>query len=394
MIGTRLDDIDAPRLIRSEHGWWFIGNQTWTLLRPECVGSDGTVDAATTGFLRRTGAFEPRLPVSFSLTVLTTTTCNLGCAYCFQNTGVDDTGGARPPRIRRTWLDTDTVDRIITFARDRMRQCELDRLYLLLFGGEPLLNPRGCLTLLDRARAIGLDQCAMTTNGVLLTPRLARELYAAGLNGVQVTFDGSRADHDQIRVKRSGAPTFDTIVRNVARATEVTGLNWNLRVNVSHHNFDRIADLVGELAAGLSPDRCTVTFAWVGDAGFGYHNTMRHIDTVSDAFAGWSIAALEAGFRVVRPSMRTTCHICSVPGGRHGAVVNADGQLFSCWQSAGKPGFEVGSIDEGYLDVASVPERWVRCGYEYEQPEAAVADTFQDRVDGRLLDYLYTSGRL
>ncbi|MFG3299298.1 radical SAM protein [Micromonospora chersina] len=352
------------------------------------------VAGMSTGALGRFGAFRPRTPSSFSLTVLTTTTCNLGCGYCFQNTGVDDTGGARPPRIQRAWLDSGTIDRIIAFTSDRMRQAELDRLYLLLFGGEPLLNPRGCLTLLNRARVIGLDQCAMTTNGVLLSARLAGELYAAGLTGVQVTCDGSRADHDRIRVKRSGAPTFDTILRNVARATEVTGLNWNLRVNVSHHNFDRIGDLVGELAAGLTPDRCTVTFAWVGDAGFGYRNTIRHIDEVSDAFASWSIAALEAGFRMVRPSMRTTCHICSVPGGRYGAVVNADGRLFSCWQSAGKPGFEVGSIDEGYLDATSIPERWVRCGYEYEHPEPAVTDAFQDRVDGRLLDYLYTSGRL
>ncbi|WFE36306.1 radical SAM protein [Micromonospora sp. WMMD975] len=394
MIGTRLDDVDAPRLIRGAYGWWFIGNQTWTLLRPECVGPDGTVDGDAVGFLRRVGAFRPRTPTSFSLTVLTTTTCNLGCGYCFQNTGLDETGGARPPRIGRAWLDDDVIDRVIAFTRDRMRRCEMDRLFLLLFGGEPLLNPRGCLNLLDRARTIGLDRCAMTTNGVLLTPRLARELYAAGLHGAQVTFDGSRADHDRIRVKRSGAPTFDTIMRNVARATEVTGLNWNLRVNVSHHNVDRIGDLVGELAADLIPDRCTVTFAWVGDAGFGYRNTMRHLDEVSDAFVSWSIAALEAGFRMARPGMRTTCQICSVPGGRYGAVVNADGKLFSCWQSAGKPGFEVGDVDEGYLDVAGVPERWVTCGYEYEQPDRARFDSFQDRVDGRLLDYLHTTGRL
>jgi uncharacterized protein len=394
MIGTRLDDVDAPRLLRGEHGWWFIGNQTWTLLAPQAVQADGTIGTPEMSFLESGGAFRPRTPASFSLTVLTTTTCNLGCGYCFQNTGLDSTGGARPPRIKRAWLDADTVDRIIRFTRDRMAQCELDRLFLLLFGGEPLLNPRGCLTLIERAKTVGLDRCVMTTNAVLLTPRLAQQLYAAGLDGAQVTFDGSRTDHDRIRVKRSGAATFDTVVRNVAQATEATGLNWNLRVNVSHHNFDGISDLLDQLSADLRPDRCTMTFAWVGDAGFGYRNALRHIDDVSDAFADWSITALKAGFRVVRPSMRTTCHICSLPGGKYGAVVNADGQLYSCWQSAGKPGMEVGSIDGGYHEVSTVSDRWVRCGYEYDQADPALVEDFQDRVDGRVLDYLYTSGRL
>ena len=59
MIGTRLDAEDAPRLIPSENGWWFIGNQTWTLLRPEQVTADRTITPAAEDFLRRHGAYRP-----------------------------------------------------------------------------------------------------------------------------------------------------------------------------------------------------------------------------------------------------------------------------------------------------------------------------------------------
>ena len=62
MIGTRLDEIDAPRLIKSKFGWWFIGNRTWTLLNHEAVDTDGELSEATIAFLRREGAFEPRVP--------------------------------------------------------------------------------------------------------------------------------------------------------------------------------------------------------------------------------------------------------------------------------------------------------------------------------------------
>lgn len=394
MIGTRLDDVDAPRLVKSDWGWWFIGNQTRTLLRPEQVAPDGTVREDAKDFLREHGAFRPRTPKSFVLTVLTSTACNLGCGYCFQNTALDPAGGHRPARIDAQRLRADTIGRIVDFTALRMRRAGLDKLHLVLFGGEPLLNPRGCVDLLARTRPIGLSQATMITNGTLLTPSLAAELYAAGLRGAQVTFDGSREDHDQIRVRHSGGATFDKIATNVGLATQASGLRWNLRINVSHRNFRRIGDLFPQLRDRLDPSRCSVTFAWVGDAGFGYGNELLPLDEVADGFASWSITALEAGFRVAKPSMKTTCHICSAAGGRYGAVVNADGTLYSSWQSAGKHGMDVGTIDSGYLDPASVAERWVTCGYEYQHVDREVMTQFQDRVDGRLLDYLYSTNRL
>jgi uncharacterized protein len=75
-------------------------------------------------------------------------------------------------------------------------------------------------------------------------------------------------------------------------------------------------------------------------------------------------------------------------------VVNADGTLYSSWMSAGKPGWEVGSIDTGYLDPAGVSDRWVTCGYEYRQADPAQVARFHDRLDGRVLDHLLASGRL
>ena len=41
-----------------------------------------------------------------------------------------------------------------------------------------------------------------------------------------------------------------------------------------------------------------------------------------------------------------------------------------------------------------VPDRWVTCGYEYKQADPAVVAEFQDRVDSKVLDYFYVSGRL
>src|SRR5664279_2345309 len=164
MIGTHLGNGDTPRLIRSEHGWWFIGNQTWTLLKADAVRPDGTLRDDIDAFLRAVGAYRRRCPESYSLTVLTATNCNLGCGYCFQNTALDPKGANRPTRIGRAWLDTSTIDETIHFATDRMTQAGLKKLSLLLFGGEPLLNPHGCLQLLRRSQSVGLVEATMATN--------------------------------------------------------------------------------------------------------------------------------------------------------------------------------------------------------------------------------------
>jgi hypothetical protein len=112
----------------------------------------------------------------------------------------------------------------------------------------------------------------MISNATLLTPRLAQKLAEHKLRSVQVTFDGDRDEHDRIRVRRSLGGTFDAIVTNISRASEVAPIRWSLRVNFSHHNYSGISTLIEQLAERLDPARCSIYFARVGDVGIGYAN--------------------------------------------------------------------------------------------------------------------------
>jgi uncharacterized protein len=212
---------------------------------------------------------------------------------------------------------------------------------------------------------------------------------------VQITFDGDRDDHDQIRVRRSGGGTFDAIVDNVRRASEISELRWDLRVNVSHHVNGRIPALIEELASRLDPSRCSLYFSRIGDIGVGYANRLEHSDQLASEFASWNRLALERGFGVVRPGPATVCQACSFKDGRYGAVVNPDGVLYSCWETAGKPGWEVGSTVEGYLPPARTEGRWETCQglYQYDE-EQRLRQRFYDAIDGALLDELSRTGRL
>ncbi|MFD0660951.1 radical SAM protein [Thermocatellispora tengchongensis] len=357
--------------------------------------ADGALRPGTERRLRERGLLSAVPDRAYSLTVLTSTDCNLGCGYCFQNTGQDPHGGARPPRIAHARLTSQTITSILAFAGRQMAAAGLDELRILLFGGEPLLNPRGCLELLSRAADHGLSSAWMISNLTLLTPPLARRLEDLGLRSIQVTFDGDRDDHDRIRVRRSRGGTFDTIAGNIVRASQVTSIRWILRVNVSHHNHPGIDSLIDRLGAALDPSRCSIYFAPVGDVGVGYANDLRHTGELSARFTRWQRAALDRGFTVSRPRAYVPCATCGHGDGRYGAVVNADGTLASCWETAGKPGWEVGTVGEGYLPAARTRERWISCGdmYRHHEDERALA-SFRDTVDAALLDYLDETGRL
>ncbi|MFE9534707.1 radical SAM protein [Streptomyces sp. NPDC006691] len=384
------------RLIRGEANWWCLSGRKVAKLPSSAVTEDGTLTAGARAELDGTGFFAAPPVDRFHLTVLTSSACNLGCAYCFQNTGAAPEGTYRPPRIPQINIGAPVIDEILGFARERMAAADLDKLHLLLFGGEPLLNRQGCYTLLERAAAHGLASAEMITNGTLLTADTARALEGLGLGRVQITFDGAQEHHDRSRVNRMGRGTYDKIVRNVSRSAEATDIAWHFRINVATPSIDGIDALIDDLAAHTPTQRCAISFATVDDVGVGYAYAPAATAALAQRRKAWNARALSHGFSVPLPQSISRCPYCALRGGATGAVVNADGTLYSCWESAGKEGWEVGDARSGYLADEVIAPRWVACDYDVRlTPEAALAETrIGDEVDAALLDLMYLSGKL
>jgi uncharacterized protein len=148
---------------------------------------------------------------SLDVTVLTTSACNLGCTYCYEE-GINLKGFMTDPVCCQTgdWI-TARLDEV----RPRL-------LHLTLFGGEPLLNPKAALALsrrlYDETRLRGItQQISVITNGVLLTEELVEELLAVGLSRVKVTLDGDEQAHDSKRMYKNGKGSFRVIMDNLLR---------------------------------------------------------------------------------------------------------------------------------------------------------------------------------
>jgi GTP 3',8-cyclase len=110
-----------------------------------------------------------------NLRISVTDRCNIRCFYCMPETDVHFVE-------RREILDFEEIERFVRIA------VTLGIRKLRVTGGEPLVR-RDLPVLLRRLAAIpGIQDLALTTNGVLLT-KLAEPLYEAGLRRINVHLD-------------------------------------------------------------------------------------------------------------------------------------------------------------------------------------------------------------
>ncbi len=154
------------------------------------------------------------------ITVLTTLQCNFACDYCFQGDHGDYNKFAEK-------MTLDTAQRIGDWIERELDRVNPDKLHLMFFGGEPLLNIPVMYCIAERMKAAtsarGLKQTiSIITNGLLLTEDVVDRMLPWGLYGVKITLDGDRDTHNRMRPLRGGQGTFDRIVENVRKIAHKT----------------------------------------------------------------------------------------------------------------------------------------------------------------------------
>jgi cyclic pyranopterin phosphate synthase len=140
--------------------------------------------------------------VHTSLRISVTDRCNIRCFYCMPNENVRF-------RPRDEILTFEEIERFVRVVA----QMGVHRLRLT--GGEPLVRtdlPR----LVQMLAAIpGIDDIALTTNGILLTPEIAAELSSAGLHRINISLDTLNEETFQKISRREG---LDRVLAGIAAA--------------------------------------------------------------------------------------------------------------------------------------------------------------------------------
>ncbi|MDR2018783.1 MAG: GTP 3',8-cyclase MoaA [Syntrophobacterales bacterium] len=176
--------------------------------------------------LKETGTLTDRFDrVTDYLRISVTDRCNLRCKYC-----VD---GQFPFIPHEQILRYEEIIRFVRIAAG------LGVRKIRLTGGEPLVK-RGIPFLIKEIESIpGIEDVAITTNGVLLG-RMLPELQEAGLRRVNISLDTMKRDRFAYI---TGVDAFDEVLKSI-RASVKSGLN-PVKINtviIQDFNDDEILD--------------------------------------------------------------------------------------------------------------------------------------------------------
>ncbi|RPI40595.1 MAG: radical SAM protein [Methanoregulaceae archaeon] len=161
--------------------------------------------------------------------------CNLSCAHCYNRSG--------PGRTTEGELTTAEALGVIDDLADM-------GVPLILFsGGEPLMR-EDIWELARRAGDRGLKM-ALSTNGTLITPDIARRIRDCGIEYAGISLDGALAKtHDRFR---NSPGAFEQTIRAFSACREA-GLRCGVRVTLTKENCRELEALV-DLALSLGASR-------------------------------------------------------------------------------------------------------------------------------------------
>ena len=163
--------------------------------------------------------FQYGLAAPICLTWELTYACNLACVHCLSSSG------RRDPRELST-------------AQCRALIDEMERMqvfYVNIGGGEPTVRP-DFWDLLGYATShhVGVK---FSTNGVKITPAIARQLAASDYVDVQISLDGATAEvNDAVR----GAGSYATALRAIRNLADAGFRGFKISVVVTRHNLGQL----------------------------------------------------------------------------------------------------------------------------------------------------------
>lgn len=158
----------------------------------------------------------------YRIMILPTYACNLRCWYCVQD-------------HKNEWLQAEDYESIAELILKNISNDNIKSLALIWFGGEPLMAYDQVLQFTERIKALAESMskdffCSITSNGTLLNEKRIDELRHAGVKMYQITIDGCKADHDNVK-QLGNSSAYERTMANIALIAKHT--YCTLRYNYS-----------------------------------------------------------------------------------------------------------------------------------------------------------------
>jgi len=172
----------------------------------------------------------------YLLTINPTLECNFNCWYCYEHK-------------KKGHMLENMKNRIILHVKNLVENKLISGVSLSWFGGEPLLYFNEIVYSLSMRIK---DICetnemkfynSITTNGYLLNENMISKIEKISISKYQITLDGNEKKHNESR-NISGKPTFNKIIQNSNKLSEMENILITVRVNYHEDkiNMEKIID--------------------------------------------------------------------------------------------------------------------------------------------------------
>lgn len=264
-----------------------------------------------------------------------TNQCNLRCTYCY----VYKTPDKMSDRIAQK-----AMKKIFASAKKH----GFKKITFKFSGGEPLLELKKLLSLVNKAKSLGKKlkietDFVVLTNGVLLTEKVAKTLKENGLRAA-VSLDGLGKYHDETRIFADGKGSFKYVEKGIKNLKKAK-VPFNVSVTITSKNIENTPALTKYLLERHIPfafnfyrENPYVKEELEGDDEKLVEYLRKAYKLIYENPPRWSfINGLLDRVTFKRP------HLYACGMGNSYLVVRQDGKMVSCQMSLEKP---IGSIDD------------------------------------------------
>lgn len=256
-------------------------------------------------------------PDTVCITLCTTMRCNFDCPYCFEEHNKID-------------MSEETKQDVLDLAERMLKVFGAKELFIIWFGGEPLLAPEVIWEMTEKFRVLAAKYGArygaeIFTNGSLLTQEIIDKLAECSVRSAVIALDGVGSAHDKSRHFKGGAPSFDIIAHNLRT------LRFPFPVSIRHVITEENIDQMEALEAFTKQLRKDSGNRFSYDPG---HCGWNHATDDRSAGVGYILDEDAARVAIRQDKYRllpARAGHCAAATSLGDVTIDARGELFKCW---------------------------------------------------------------
>ena len=284
---------------------------------------------------------------SLYITIMTTTSCNFTCSYCYEN-GID----------KQISISDNVIEELCKYMSDYILANNTKNVYICLFGGEPTLFWEKAIEALKKIKIVcevhnTILSTSILTNGFLLDKQKIMDLLPFNFSEAKITLDGTKEYHDARRRTADHKATFDTIFSNLKEILENSNARIALSTNCDKYNAKSIPALIKEIHDNLGNERVGFHFRVLSDSlietkedvetnNYIHSHTLSEDEYIKNTL---KISDILNHYGFETPDFYSYEGLCMAKN-KHSFILHPNGDIYKCISLVGRSNYSFGNIED------------------------------------------------